>query len=335
MRAALARAGAFVRRHQIAHRARLVGQLGRDERALRRVGDAAEHRVVTRRCDHVVVGVALPRHQRAAIVAHGNARRHAAALGHENQVDPLRTESLRGVENAGQRVVRLAVGEDHQYAIGELGARLQQLRALHQRGREVGAAGGRDVGIHGVEVQGQRGAVDCERRQDVAGAGERDEPDAVAVEILDQAVRFALRAPQPARRHVLGQHRARDVHRDHQVEAARLRHDLVLAPTRAGERHHPQEHRDAHRRGTPAARGAGGALGLGRPAGGPLEPGVARPRGGEPPRTADDRRDQEDHRRVEAHQGTRITSVAETTISSARASRPTARGQRYHSSKRR
>src|ERR1041385_8515070 len=121
------------------------------------------------------------------------------------------------------------VGEHHEHAIGDLGTRAQQLDALRQAGRERRPAFGRHVGIEGVEIQRQRRAVDGERREDVARPRERREPEPVAVEILHQSSRFPQRPRQPARPHVLGEHGARDVYREHEIEAACLGAEPLLA----------------------------------------------------------------------------------------------------------
>ena len=211
---------------------------------------------------------------------------------------------------------------------GEVRPRAQQLSPLPQGRRQGCASLGRDVGVEGVEVQRQRRAVDGERREDVARAGESDEADAVALQVLHQAPRLAQRAPQPARARVLGEHGAGDVHREDEVQAPALRHDGLLPPARAGEGDGAQKRRHRERRRPTPASGAGECRGRLRPQGRAANPHTARPGGAEPHPPAHQRGQRQDERCVERDHGTRTANVAETTISSARPSKPRLRGTR-------
>src|SRR5207245_1809213 len=108
--------------------------------------------------------------------------------------------------------------------------------ALPQRPRQSGTAFGRDPWVERIEVQPERRAVDRERREDVARPCEHHEPQMIAVQVLHQPAGLAYGAAQAARAHILGEHRARDVDREREREAARLRHDVLFPPAGTGER---------------------------------------------------------------------------------------------------
>src|SRR5207302_1849939 len=82
----------------------------------------------------------------AALVADGDPSGGTAAFGDQDQVGARRAQPLGLRQDIGERVVRLAVAEQDEHAIGELGARPQQLSALTQRRRQRRAPLGRDVG---------------------------------------------------------------------------------------------------------------------------------------------------------------------------------------------
>ena len=156
-------------------------------------------------------------------------------LGHHDQVDARRLQRLGLAHDVGQRVVGLAVGEDHEHPVGRVGGGAEELAALGEHAREIRAAFAREVRIERVEVQADGAAVHGERRQDVAPPGERDEAEPVALQVLDQAPRLADGALQPVGRRVLREHRPADVHREDEAQRPRLGADLGAAPARAGE----------------------------------------------------------------------------------------------------
>ncbi len=332
--ARFARAGAPVGGHQVAHRSCLIGELGGDERPLSGVRHRPQDVVTPSRPDDPAVLVFLVAQQATPVVPQGDLGRRPAALGDKDEANPGGVEFLGLLDNRGQRVVRLAVGEHDECAVGEIRARPQQLGSLAQGWGERGAPLRRDVGVERVEVEGERGPVTREWRQDVARPGERDQADPVAVQILHQAPRLAQRPAEPAGGGILGEHGARDVDGDHGREPTRRRHDLLLSPARAGERYDAQERRERERGGPEAPGGDRAAHGFFRPQGRAPEAHAPRPRRREPDGAADERREREDDRRVERHQGTRTENVPASTISSASATRPRASGARYASSKR-
>ena len=330
--AALRRGGAFVRRHEIAHRAGLIGQLGGDDRALRGVGDRAEHVVAPARLDRIPRLILLPHHQLPAIVADRNPDRLAATLGHKNQMDAEARQPPRFLDRPLQRVVRFTVGEHDQDAIGDFRAGVQQVDPLLQRRYQRRPALRRDVRIERVEIQRQRRAIHRQRGEDVARPGERGEAEPVAVEILHETARFPQRPAQPARLDVFGQHGPRDVDGEHEIEAPRLGDDPLLSPARSRQRNGGEPRGQAERRRAEPSRRAGDAPGRLRPGGRAPEPRTPRPRGGGPYRPSHDRCQGEDDRRVEGDHGTRTANVAARTSSSANASNPMPSGTRYASS---
>src|SRR6266566_2799139 len=333
--ARFARPGALVGGDEVAHGACLVRQLRRDDRTLRGVRHGTEDVVPAPRLNRVAGVVALPGLERAPLVAHRNAGRGAATFGHENQANAERPETLRLRHDVGKRVVSLAVGEHDHDPIRELGPRADQLPALPQRPRQSGTALGRDPWVERIEVQPERRAVDRERRQDVARPCEHHEPQMIAVQVRHQPAGLAYGAAQAARAHILGEHRARDVDREREREAARLRHDVLFPPAGTGERDEAQKGGDGERRRSEPSGCERGPYRLLGPQGGATDPSAPGPRGPEPDRAAQQRREREYHGRVEANQGTRTASVAANTISSPSATRPSASGTRYDSSNRR
>ncbi len=244
-------------------------------------------------------------------------------------------EAPRRQHHLRQRIVRLSVGEHDEDAVGERRAGLHQLPALLQhRGQRRPALRGH-VGVDGIEVQLQRGGVHRQRRQDVALPRECDQAEAVPLEVLHETARLAQRPGQAVGGGIFGEHRARDVHRDDEVQSPGLRDDPLLAPPRSRERDGAEECRDGEGRGDESSRSARGAPRFRRPPQRPPDPHAPRPGGSEPHRPADDRGAKENERGVERHHGTRTTSVAESTISSASVRSPSPRGRRYASSKRR
>ena len=135
--AALGGGRALIGRDEIADGARLVRQLGCHNRALGRVGDGAEHVVAPARPDRIAREVLLPCDERAEIVPHGNPGRLAATLGDENQTNAEPGDAPGFLQRPAQRIVRFAIGEHHQHAVGDLGAGPEQIDPLGERRREV------------------------------------------------------------------------------------------------------------------------------------------------------------------------------------------------------
>ena len=216
-------------------RHRLVGQFRRDDRTLGRLGDGAQRVVAPAGTDHFAVLVQLVLQERPVLVANGNPHRLGATLGHEDQCDALAGQCPCGHQRIVERVVDFTVREDHQYPVGAIASRCQQLGPLLQDRTQVRPTFGSDIGIEGIEVHLHRAAIHGERRQDVALAGEGDEAEPVARKVLDQAPGLAHGALQPARRHVLGKHRAAHVHGHDEVERPALR-DHTAGPPRGRRR---------------------------------------------------------------------------------------------------
>ena len=332
LRATLGGGGTLVRGHEVTHSPCLIGQLGRHDRSLGRVGDDAEHIVAASRLDGRAGFILLPAHKPAAIIAHGNLDRLPAAFRHQNQVDAEAVQAPRFLERLLQRVVCFTVGEQHQHAVSDFGARVQQIDALRESRGERRATFRGDVGIERVEVEGERRAIHRQRRQDVARPSEDREAEPVAVQILHQTARLPQSASQAARLRVLRQHGPRDVDRQHEIETAGFGDDALFAPARSRQRHRRQGRGKSHGNrceGSRRARDARRSLG---PGSRPAHARASRPGSSGPDRAAHHGREGDDDRSVERDHGTRTANVPATTTSSASASSPRLSGQRYASS---
>ncbi len=103
---------------------------------MRRIGHGAQHIVAPAALDGIAGSILLPAEERAAVVAHRNLRGLATAFGDENQVDAEAGESMRFLQRPFERIVRLAIGEHDQHAIGDFGTGMQEVDALLQRRRQ-------------------------------------------------------------------------------------------------------------------------------------------------------------------------------------------------------
>ena len=177
----------FIALTSFAHRAGLVRQLARHDRPFRRLRRRAQdvvpplgpHRLPSA---SALYSIRLPSESRIGMRC-GAAPPSATST---RRTPRVRSASACG-HDVGERVVRLAVGEHHEHAVGAVAAGREQLRALLEHGARLLAALAGEVGIEPVQVHAHRAAVHGERRQDVAPPGERDEAEPVALEILDQA----------------------------------------------------------------------------------------------------------------------------------------------------
>ena len=71
-----------------------------------------------------------------------------------------------------------------------------------------------------AEEVAQHLVVGAERALHERGAGEDDQADALAVQLIEQRVDEQLGARQAGRRHVVGEHAAREVEREHHLARA-------------------------------------------------------------------------------------------------------------------
>src|SRR5205807_9840980 len=116
-----------------------------------------------------------------------------------------------------------------------------------------------------------------DRSTEVTQPSEHHEPQLIAYQILHHPAGFAHATTQTVRAHTLSEHRARDVDRQREREAACLRDDVLLAPAGPGERDDAQEGGDGERGGSePSGRERRPHRLLG-PQGGATHPGPARP----------------------------------------------------------
>src|SRR5207247_5853615 len=94
LRAGFARPCPTIRGDEVTDRTGLVGEVRRDERPLRRVSGSTEHIVPPHGLNDAPLFILLIAEQGAVVVPHGNARRVAPALGHQDQTDAIGFESL-------------------------------------------------------------------------------------------------------------------------------------------------------------------------------------------------------------------------------------------------
>src|SRR5690606_9270047 len=141
------------------------------------------------------------------------------------QRDAFAAEGVGGVFEAA--LVVLAVGDDDDGA----GARRAGGAVLvgegpaggEERVGEVGALRGDEAGVGGVEEEAEGRVVAREGALEEGVAGEDDEAEAVAAPGLGHPGDGEAGALEPARRHVLGEHRDGDVEGEDEVEALLLR----------------------------------------------------------------------------------------------------------------
>ena len=125
----------------------------------------------------------------------------------------------RGV---ARRIHRIAceiftVAEQHEHlAMVRLAGHRLFRRA--DRGRDVGAAAWNGVRVERVEALEKHAAVDGHRRLHERIAGERDQPDAFAVELAHEVGDRELCASQAIRSQICGAHALGRVDREHQIE---------------------------------------------------------------------------------------------------------------------
>ena len=154
---------------------------------------------------------------------------------------------------------------------------LEHAGCFVQRARDGRAALLHLQWIDRPQVQPRRAVVGGERRLHEGVAREGHHADAVAAELVEQLLRGHPRGRQPVGHHVGGEHRARGVERDHQVDAP-ARH-LLLARRRASVQPRPGRAARGPRRPAPTAARAAAASAR-RPAGprGPASPSPSPPR---------------------------------------------------------
>ena len=224
------------------------------------------------------------------------------------------------------------VREHHEHPVRNARYAEQQLSRAVEHRCELSAAVARDGRIERIEPQFDRAGVDGERRQDMAATRERDESDPIARQVAHQAARFAFRTLQTGGRHIFGEHRPGDIHRDDEVQRFRLCRHHPAAPARIRQGDGGNQSSGAEYRGRPLPY-------TGRPPPQPCRPAfrvrhpcVPRPRGERQHCHTDDGRKPEHRGRIESHQGTRTTTAADNSSSMTNAARPINSGTRNASS---
>ena len=116
-------------------------------------------------------------------------------------------------------VVVLAVGEEHENLVVLSLLLKRGARGLNRLGQR-GAALGNHVYVEEIHALPERFLIERKRALQKRAAGERDQPEAVALRETHQIDRRELRARQAVRLHVIGQHAFRGVDGHHDVETA-------------------------------------------------------------------------------------------------------------------
>ena len=147
----------------------------------------------------------------------------------------------RGVEIA---LVALAVGDQHDGLMIRLAA-LERVQALVDGGGQRRPAARDDAHLDGVERFQERARVERQRALEKSRAGERHQGQTVAARFRHQVTHRQLGARQPVRLHVGGEHAARGVERDDQVDPLAPHLLPAKTPHRSREREH-EERRGRH-----------------------------------------------------------------------------------------
>ena len=152
---------------------------------------------------------------------------------------------MGGVGHAG--LVVLAVGHQHEHLVVVL-LLFKRPQRLADRLADGGAALRDDVGGEGVDVLHEGVAVDRQRALQKRGAGEGDQAKAVALGQAHQVEHGQLGPLEPVRGLVGGQHTARGVHGNEDVEAAGLGFLQLITALWPGQGDKEQQH-DAEQQG--------------------------------------------------------------------------------------
>ena len=243
----------------------------------------------------------------------------------------LTTKPPRRGQNGRERVVRFAVGEQHEDPVGDSGTGREELPALLQHRRQLRPTGAHHVGVETLYQQLQGTIVHRERREDETAASEGDEPDSITSEILYQPADLLLHPTQPRGRHVFRQHRAGDIHRHDECERLGFRRHHPPTKPRTGQRDTSEQRSDSQRHHASPARAGGDGSQLAGPDGGAPNTRTAGPDSQPPYHCRHDRGGIQNERRVKRNHGTRTTKVAPITSSNASAASPISSGMRYDS----
>ena len=129
---------------------------------------------------------------------------------------------------------RLAVAHQQHRPMAAVALVLEHLSRRRQRGADVGGGIGEIVGARGIEKEAERGAVGGERKLEEGAAAEHDESHPIAGRRRHRLPRRRPRGREPARRHIVHRHRAREV--EHQQHVPTRAGQLRVALTQLGAR---------------------------------------------------------------------------------------------------
>src|SRR5687768_1379316 len=231
---------------------RLVVRLRRDEGAGRRRGGGLQH-----------LGLVVCRHDLSLLVALlGDAialadrdrrpLRGAEAHGHEAHTLFLCTARAR--EDLVRRLEGLTIAHDHERTVRAALAEREQARALGDRLGDRAARLTYDARIEIVQEEVEGAAIDGDRGEHVAPAGEREQTHTIARAECTEPPDLLLHTLEAAGSLVGGEHRERGVDRQHEIDAGRAHGRPREPPSGAGAGDAGQKSGAAEPDGAPAAR---------------------------------------------------------------------------------
>ena len=165
---------------------------------------------------HILPAVILEKFYSAALHRHGNQR---AVRGTEADGESVEALLARARRSDGVRLEFFAVGENDQRAMLAL-ALAECLVRRPDRIREICPATRDDVRINLLQRLAHRAEIRRERRLQKRRSRKREQPHAVALDLVQQILRGELCAREPVRLEVRREHRVRGVHRDDHIASA-------------------------------------------------------------------------------------------------------------------
>ena len=133
----------------------------------------------------------------------------------------------------------LAISEDNQRAISHR-ALTETLRGKRDCAGDIGAALGNRLGIQIVQGLNDGIVINRQRRLQKCAAGKSNQTNTIALQLTDQILNRELDAIKSVRLDVIGQHAARCVHRDQQIESLAFYIFKRVTPPRLGQTNNGQ-----------------------------------------------------------------------------------------------
>src|SRR5262245_5455311 len=204
-------------------------------------GDALQGVAVEARLHHLPLAIL----QETALLARDEVALRRADPDREDADAALLRPGNGGIEIA---LVALAVGDQHDRLMARL-APLEGVEAGVDRSGQRGATARDDADLDRVEALEERAGIEGKRTLQERRAREGHQREPIAASLVDQVADGELGARQAVRLHVGGEHAARRVECDHEVDALPLHLLPAEAPHGAGQ---GQDHE--RRRGDEQAR---------------------------------------------------------------------------------